>query len=164
MFTALWSSLRACSPRWLYHITSYCLCVRTHPRSPLLLSDFLLSAGLRSMDALYLHIAFAFPVLLVWRSILSYMYWSLEGSCSVHFLCLPPVYFLLSCLLPFMSCSHSLAASWVKCFLNLSFQSVTCTFTLSNYLLYRSFSFSTNQICKVFFFWLPLSKKSFLSC
>lgn len=91
-------------------------------------------------DALYLQIAFVFPVLLAWWSILSYMYWSLEGSSSVRFLCLPPVYFLLGCLLPFMSCSHILDASWVKCFLNISFQSVTCTFTLLNYLLYRSFS------------------------
>lgn len=62
----------------------------THPCSPLLLSDFLLSANLRSMWCSVFADCICVPVLLAWWSILSYTYWSLEGSSSVlRFLCLP---------------------------------------------------------------------------
>lgn len=108
--TALWSLLPACFPRWVYHITSYCLCVRTPPCSPLLLSDLRCYVCVdwicvSCIPGVVEHLVLYVLVLMV--------------SSSVHFLCLHPFFFLLGCLLHFMSCSRFLHASFLlsKCLL-----------------------------------------------
>lgn len=89
-------SLRACSS-WLRHMTSYCLCVRTHPCSRCCCQISCFQPNLRSMRCSVFADCICVSVLLAWWSILSYMYWlSLEGSSSV-FPCLP-LFTLLGCL------------------------------------------------------------------